>query len=57
MRAGVYVVPGSKLYGADPGWIRLIFSVGEEELDEGRQRKGFLALMMIDLRTVKAADY
>ncbi|XP_063594441.1 1-aminocyclopropane-1-carboxylate synthase-like protein 1 [Penaeus indicus] len=38
MRAGVYVVPGSKLYGADPGWIRLIFSVGEEELDEGLKR-------------------
>ncbi|ROT69908.1 1-aminocyclopropane-1-carboxylate synthase-like protein 1 [Penaeus vannamei] len=38
MRAGVYVVPGSKLYGSDPGWIRLIFSVREEELDEGLRR-------------------
>lgn len=41
MRAGVYVVPGSKLYGSDPGWIRLIFSVREEELDEGGRRESF----------------
>ncbi|XP_042856908.1 1-aminocyclopropane-1-carboxylate synthase-like protein 1 [Penaeus japonicus] len=38
MQAGVYVVPGSKLYCVNPGWIRLIFSVTEDELDEGLRR-------------------
>uniref|UniRef100_A0A2P2IBW4 1-aminocyclopropane-1-carboxylate synthase-like protein 1 n=1 Tax=Hirondellea gigas TaxID=1518452 RepID=A0A2P2IBW4_9CRUS len=38
LKAGVYMVPGSAMYCAVPGWIRIIFSVAEDELSTGLQR-------------------
>ncbi|XP_068238829.1 probable inactive 1-aminocyclopropane-1-carboxylate synthase-like protein 2 [Palaemon carinicauda] len=36
--AGVYVVPGTKLYCSTPGWFRLIVSVTRDELQVGLDR-------------------
>jgi len=36
--AGLYVVPGVKNHCQDPGWIRIVFTVSEEEIDVGLDR-------------------
>ena len=31
----VYIIPGSEVHCADPGWYRIVFSMKPEILDEG----------------------
>lgn len=33
--AGVSIIPGTKFHCSEPGWFRILFSVPEEELQEG----------------------
>ncbi|KAK7084312.1 hypothetical protein SK128_002087 [Halocaridina rubra] len=36
--AGLYIVPGTKLYCNSPGWFRIVFSVSPKELEVGLDR-------------------
>lgn len=38
MDSGLYIVHGNILYCTSPGWMRLVFTVTEKELDEGLDR-------------------
>ncbi|XP_047497708.1 probable inactive 1-aminocyclopropane-1-carboxylate synthase-like protein 2 [Penaeus chinensis] len=38
--AGVSIIPGTKFHCSEPGWFRILFSVPEEELQEGLRRLG-----------------
>uniref|UniRef100_A0A2P2I1Q6 1-aminocyclopropane-1-carboxylate synthase-like protein 1 n=1 Tax=Hirondellea gigas TaxID=1518452 RepID=A0A2P2I1Q6_9CRUS len=38
MAAGVYTIPGSTLHCKVPGWVRIIFTVSENNLDVGLKR-------------------
>lgn len=35
MDAGLYIAPGTKFYCISPGWMRLVFTVPKQELNEG----------------------
>lgn len=38
LKGGVCVLPGQKLYCADPGWYRVVFAAKEDALNEGLAR-------------------
>ena len=48
--AGVYIVPSTALFGEEPGWFRITFTMKPPLLDEGlnlgfsKDRTGFLKL-------------
>ena len=41
MDGGLYIVQGKVLYCTSPGWMRLVFTVTEKELDEGEANTDF----------------
>lgn len=60
MDAGLYIAPGTKFYCISPGWMRLVFTVPKQELNEGLRRlEGVLRrrqAMLKILKTSKCAE-
>lgn len=54
MDAGLYIAPGTKFYCISPGWMRLVFTVPKQELNEGLRRlEGVLRRRQAMLKILK----